>query len=597
MYGRRMTTAGAGADLACLAVLRHCTCFSKLTQIHATILKFGLHNNGVILTKFTAVSSDLGAIDYACSFLFSPNSDLHCHDTFLFNTVIKAYADTPHLKRTGVCYYRKMLRHGGGGADPNNYTYPFVFKACAGIGDLKLGQSVHASAMKLGFHFHAHVANSMIHTYCSCEGGIGYARKVFDEMPELNVVSWSTMIGGYVKSSMSSDAIKLFRSFQIHGERPDEATMAMVLSACADLGALELGRWVEAYMVRENLPMESEIVYNAMIDMFAKCGDVDKALKLFRKMPPGKRTVVAWTCAISGMALHGRGLEAVSLFEEMKGAGVVPDDVVFIGLLSACSHSGLVKEGWRYFDSMVTEHGIEPRVEHYGCMVDMLSRAGFVEEALKFIDKMPMAPSPVIWRSLVSACRSRGQLALGERVSKNLIVQDPMEESNYVLLSSVYAKSQDWAKKTRAREAMGKKRVQKIPGSTMIELAGDIHEFVAGDKCHAEYPKIYEMADEMETKIRAAGYVASASEVMLDIDREDKEGALHRHSERLAMAFALLKTPPGSTIRLMKNLRVCDDCHSATKIISVVYRREILVRDRSRFHHFKNGLCSCKDFW
>ncbi|KAL0447330.1 UNVERIFIED_CONTAM: Pentatricopeptide repeat-containing protein, chloroplastic [Sesamum latifolium] len=432
--------------------------------------------------------------------------------------------------------------------------------------------------------------------YCSCENGIAFGEKLFDEMSKTNSVSWSTMMGGYVKWGMSSEAVRLFRRMQILGVKPDEISMVLVLSACADLGALELGRWVESYIEKEKIEMRSELC-NALIDMFAKCGDVNNALKVFRNMPESKRTVVSWTSVIFGMALHGRGLEAVSLFEEMKGAGVVPDDVAFIGLLTACSHSGLAAKGKQYFESMVNYYGIAPRIEHYGCMVDMLSRAGSVKEAIAFIDTMPVAPNPVIWRTLIAACHAHGELNLGERITKDLITNEPLQESNYVLLSSIYAKMSDWEKKTTVREAMGKKGIRKVPGSTMIELSDGIYEFVAGDKSHSEYPKINEMVDEMERKMRQAGYVATTSNVLLDIAEEDKEGALNTHSEKLAIAFALLKTRPGSPIRIVKNLRVCGDCHSATKLISLIYNREIVVRDRNRFHHFKDGLCSCRDFW
>ncbi|KAK6118349.1 hypothetical protein DH2020_047920 [Rehmannia glutinosa] len=565
------------AEQNCLSLLQLCNSFSKLTQIHANILKLGHQNNPFILTKFTSISSDLNAIHYACSFIFSPESEPHYYDTFLFNTVIEAYAGITHFKRTAIRFYNEMLSHR---IEPNNYTYPFVFKACAGIRDLSLGKTVHGSVSKLGFCGDTHVVNAMIHMYCSCENGIEFGEKVFDEMCETNSVSWSTMMGGYVRWQKSSEAVKLFRKMQIAGVRPDEVTMVMVLSACADLGALELGRWVESYIEKEKFEMRPELC-NALIDMFAKCGDVDKALRLFRNMSESKRTIVSWTSVIFGMALHGRGLEAVSLFEEMRKAGVVPDDVIFIGLLSACSHSGLVAEGKK----------------HYGCIVDLLSRAGLVNEAVNFIDTMPVAPNPVIWRTLISACRAQDQLNLGEKITKDLITNEPMQESNYVLLSSIYVKMLDWGKKTETRVTMAKRGIKKVPGSTMIELGDGIYEFVAGDKSQSEYPKIYEMVDEMEKKLKSAGYIATTSNVLLDIEEEDKEGALNRHSEKLAIAFALLKTPPGSPIRIVKNLRVCDDCHSATKVISMVYNRDIVVRDRNRFHHFKDGLCSCKDFW
>lgn len=381
---------------------------------------------------------------------------------------------------------------------------------------------------------------------------------------------------------------------QVMGVCPDEITMVSVLSACADLGALELGKWVESYVEKKNIPKSVELC-NALIDMFAKCGNVDKAIKLFRQMD--SRTIVSWTSVIAGLAMHGRGLDAVSLFDEMVENGITPDDVAFIGVLSACSHSGLVDKGRYYFGSMERNFSIVPKVEHYGCMVDLLCRGGFVKEAFEFVQKMPFEPNQIIWRTIITACHATGELKLGESISKELLKSEPMHESNYVLLSNIYAKLRQWEKKTKVREMMDMRGMKKVPGSTMIEVNNEMYEFVAGDKSHDQYKEIYEMVDEMGREIKKAGYVPTTSQVLLDIDEEDKEDALYRHSEKLAIAFALLNTPPGTSIRIVKNLRVCEDCHSATKFISKVYNREIVVRDRNRFHHFKNGLCSCRDFW
>ncbi|XP_062100801.1 pentatricopeptide repeat-containing protein At4g21065-like [Humulus lupulus] len=579
------------AEQTCLSLIEACDTLPRFAQLHARILKLGLRNNPLVLTKFAAVSSELGAIDYASYFVFSTDADSNLYDAFLFNTFIRAYAHTSNLKEKALLVYNAML---GYGILPNKFTYPFVLKACAGLGNLGLGKMVHGSAVKFGFDDDVHVRNTMIHMYCCCGSAIEDARNLFDEMRKWDSVSWSAMIGGYVRLGLSTDAIEVFRKMQIAGVRPDEITMVSVLSACTDLGALELGKWVESYVDKEEIQRSVELC-NALIDMFAKCGDVDKALKLFRRMR--ERTIVSWTSVIVGLAMHGRGLEAVSLFEEMIESGMTPDNVAFIGLLSACSHSGLVDKGRGYFSLMTEEYDIAPKIEHYGCMVDMLCRAGLVKEAVEFIKKMPFEPNSIILRTLVNACRAHGELKLGESISRSLISNEPMHESNYVLLSNIYAKMSHWEKKTKVREMMDKKGMKKIPGSTMIELDSEIYEFVAGDKSHKQYKEIYEMVEEMRREMKRAGYVPSTSEVLLDIDEEDKEDALNRHSEKLAIAFALLNTPPGTPIRIVKNLRVCSDCHSATKFISKIYHREIVVRDRNRFHHFKDGLCSCKDFW
>ncbi|XP_031118522.1 pentatricopeptide repeat-containing protein At4g21065-like [Ipomoea triloba] len=588
---RATTSKSRAAEQSCLAILQLCNSLPKLSQVQTQILKLGLESNPLVLTKFASVSSELGAINYASAFIFGPATEPRVFDAFLFNTVIRGFAQTRDSKRNAVFHYQKMCNLG---VLPNKFTYPFVLKACAGIGDLRLGETVHGLVVKLGFGDDRNVLNTLVHMYCCCSGGVEYGRKVFDEMPKWDSVGWSVMIGGYARWGMSTEAVGLFRKMQMAGVRPDEITMVSVLSACRELGALELGKWLEGYIEREKVQKSLELC-NALVDMFAKCGDVDKALSLFSSME--ERNIVSWTCVIDGLAMHGRGLEAVSLFEKMRRAGEMPDEVAFIGLLTACSHSGLVEEGRKYFTSMTKEFGIVPKIEHYGCMVDLFCRGGLVKEALRFVHRMPIEPNAVIWRTLVTACRAHGELKLGEKITKELIKDEPMHDSNYVLLSNIYAKMLNWEKKTMVREVMVKKGMRKTPGSTMVELDNEIYEFVAGDKSHGQYKEIYEMMDEMAKQIKKAGYVATTSEVLLDIDEEDKEDTLNRHSEKLAIAFALMNTPPHTCIRIVKNLRVCEDCHSATKFISKVYKREILVRDRNRFHHFKDGICSCKDFW
>ena len=439
-----------------------------------------------------------------------------------------------------------------------------------------------------------YVQNTLVHMYACCEGGIECARKVFDRTPKTSPVTWSAMISGCVRSGRSNDAVLLFREMQTEKVPPDEVTVITVLSACADLGALDLTKWIGSFVergrVRKSVPL-----CNALVDALAKCGDVDGAVAFFESMP--ERSIVSWTAVIDGLAAHGRGKEAVSLFEAMKDAGIAPDDVAFIGVLTACSHAGLVDEGRGYFDSMRHKFNIVPKIEHYGCMVDLLARAGLVEEAMDFVKAMPIEANPVIWRTLIGACKVHGKLELGERITKDLIDKEPTHGSNYVLLSNVYALTQRWEKKMEIRKTMSDRGIQKVPGCSLLELDGEIFEFVAGDESHPHYKEIYEMVVEIGRELKRAGYIATTSEVLLDIDEEDKEDALHWHSEKLAIAFALLRTPPGTQIRIVKNLRVCADCHSATKFISKVYGREILVRDCSRFHRFEDGVCSCKEFW
>ncbi|KAD3337789.1 hypothetical protein E3N88_33310 [Mikania micrantha] len=391
-----------------------------------------------VLTKFTQTSSDLNAIDYASFILFPPDIKTHLYDTFLYNTVIRAYAQTNQSKITAVDMYKNMVRNE---VMPNKFTYPFVLKACAGVGRLNLGESVHGIVVKFGFVGDIHVLNTIVHIYCCC-GNVENTREVFDEMPKCDSVSWSAMIGGYARMGMSTSVVELFREMQIARVRPDEVTMVSVLSACSDLGALDMGKWIENYIEREKITKSIELC-NALIDMFAKCGDVDNAMRLFRNLD--RKTIVSWTSVIVGMAWQCMG----EVWKPLHW---------------------LVNEGLKYFDLMTAQFHIRPKIEHYGCLVDLFSRAGLVKEALEFVNKMPIDPNPIIWRTLTAACRLHGELSLGETLTKQLIENEPFDESNYVLLSNIYGKMCNWEKKKTVRNMMGEKGMRKIPGRSMIEV-------------------------------------------------------------------------------------------------------------------------------
>ncbi|XP_020571120.1 pentatricopeptide repeat-containing protein At4g21065-like [Phalaenopsis equestris] len=578
----------------CLSLLHSTSSLPKLLQALTFLLKSGLHSNILILTRFAAAASFLGpsATAAAAALLFSPShSPLPLHDSFLFNTALQSLSPSP-LHPLPI--FSLMLRlH----LPPNHFTFPFLLKAIASLpSPLPAASQAHASALRFGLAGDSFVHNTLIHAYAAvrCVAALESARKVFDEMPKPCPVTFSAMIGGYILSGRSNEAVALFRQMQLTNIPPDDVTIMTVLSACVDLGALDLTHWIKFYVERMKMP-KTLFLCNALVDALAKCGDVDGAVQLFDRMP--EKNIVSWTSVIHGLAMHGRGVEAVRAFEAMKNADFEPDAVAFIGVLKACSHGGLVSDGRYYFDSMSRDFGVQPRIEHYGCMVDLFSRAGMVEEAMEFVGAMPIKPNPVIWRTLIAACRVHGKLELGERITKQLINQEPLYGSNYVLLSNFYALNKRWEKKWDIRKSMDQQGMRKAPGFSSFELNGEIYEFVAGGEKLSHYQEIYEMVEEISKKLMGAGFMAATSEMLLDIHEEDKEDALHWHSEKLAIAFALLRTPPGTRIRIVKNLRVCGDCHSATKFISKVYHREIVVRDRSRFHCFKDGFCSCKDFW
>lgn len=334
---------------------------------------------------------------------------------------------------------------------------------------------------------------------------------------------------------------------------------------------------------------------NSLLDLYAKCGSIREAQKVFEELE--EKSVVSWTCIIVGLAVNGFGKKALELFKQMERERLVPTEITFVGVLYACSHCGMVDDGFEYFRRMKEEYGIMPQIEHYGCMVDLLGRAGKVKEAYEYIRKMPMQPNAVIWRTLLGACTIHGHLALGEVARTHLLELEPRHSGDYVLLSNLYASERRWSDVQKVRKTMLKEGVRKTPGYSLVELGNRVYEFVMGDRSHPQSEQVYAKLAEITKLLRLEGYVPHTVNVLADIEEEEKENALSYHSEKIAIAFMLINTPSGTPIRVVKNLRVCADCHLAIKLISKVYSREIIVRDRSRFHHFSDGSCSCNDYW
>ena len=439
------------------------------------------------------------------------------------------------------------------------------------------------------------MSNGLIHMYSSC-GKSGLAFKVFGKMRERDVVSWTSMIDGFVDDDRAVEAIRLFEEMVEDGVEPNEATVVSVLRACADAGAVGMGRRVQGVIEERKIGLEAN-VRTALIDMYAKCGSIGSARKVFDGIV--NKDVFAWTAMTSGLANHGLCEEAVTLFDQMESFGLRPDERTMTAVLSACRNAGWVSEGFAYFNSMRCKYGVKPTIQHYGCMVDLLARTGHLDEAEEFIRKMPIEPDVVLWRTLIWASKVHGDIDRSERLMKDrgLLKMDSDDCGSYVLLGNVYASAGKWHDKAKMRELMNQKGLSKPPGCSRIEVDGLVHEFAAGDSGHIEAEKIYAKLDEVEERLKAEGYHPKLSEVLLEIDNKEKAFQLRHHSEKLAVAFGLIKTSPGTEIRIVKNLRSCEDCHSVMKLISKIYQQDIIVRDRIRFHHFINGDCSCKDYW
>ncbi|KAF6171744.1 hypothetical protein GIB67_007265 [Kingdonia uniflora] len=507
-------------------------------------------------------------------------------NTSLCNSMIRLYMDS-NKPQESLFVYTQMTKIG---LSPDQITFPIVLKAITKLWYRNFGKMVHCCVMKMGFHSELFINTALVGMYFTCRC-LSEGRQMFDEMPKRNSVSWNLLITGYTYNRKFMEAISVFREMQLSEVQPTEKTMVGVLPACAHLGALDQGKLIHDYIIESGLRVNI-FVGTALIDMYVKCGVVDEAEKVFATMRI--KNVYAWNVLMYGMALNGQGEVAIRMFSDMVMNNVKPDGVTFSAVLSACCQQGLVDKGKQYFIDIEKVYGLKPENIHYGCMVDLLARGGLFDEAQELIRTMPMKPDPVIWRALLGACRIHGNTELGELAISNLIDLEPNNYVNYALLLNLYAKDQRWTKVSEVRELMNRRRVRKVFGCSSIEVDNVVCEFVASHRVEERLREIYKMLSHVINELKSAGYVGDTD---YDFEEEEKESALMYHSEKLALSFGISKTSPDSTIRILKNLRVCKDCHDFFKLVSKVYGRYITVRDRNRFHHFVGGVCSCKDYW
>ncbi|KAJ8755951.1 hypothetical protein K2173_024496 [Erythroxylum novogranatense] len=506
--------------------------------------------------------------------------------TFAYNTLIRHHASSKPSLALSLFLNMRLA-----GMASDHFTFPFVLKACS---RLQMGVELHSLLVKIGLVSSIYVQNALISLYGS-SGLLPKALQVFDEMGERDVVSWSSVISSFVNNGFGQEALSLFRDMQFDGNvKPDEVTMLSVVSAVSSLGALELGRWVDAYIRRNALGL-SPSLGTSLIDMYSRCGSVDDSIRVFDEM--SERNVLTWTALINGLAVHGRSVEALKMFDEMKKAGLPPDHITLKGVLIACSHGYLVEDGWRVFKSIKNEYLMEPTLEHYGCMVDILGRAGLLYDAFEFVERMPRKPNAVIWRTLLGACVSHNDLILAGKVKEKIHQLDPFHDGDYVLLSNAYGVVGRYMEKAKLRRSMQEKGISKTPAYSLLVVDEEIHEFLSGDISHPKSEEVTKFLVNMIDSLRVDGYTPNTCAVFHDIEEEEKENSVSYHSEKLAVAFAVLCFGERRTIRIMKNLRICHDCHRFMKHVSRKFNKEIVVRDRNRFHHFINGQCSCKDFW
>ncbi|EOY11630.1 PREDICTED: pentatricopeptide repeat-containing protein At1g09190 [Theobroma cacao] len=457
-----------------------------LREIHAHFLRQCLHQSNQILSHFVSVCGHLNKMDYA-NLVFAQT---HNPNILLFNSMIKGYSLNGPFEEAIALFSLLKTR----GIWPDEYTFPPLLKACSGLGDVRVGQCTHGEVIKSGFERFGSVQIGVVELYSSsgrmeeakkvfdrmCQrdvivwnlmirgfckiGDVGIGLNLFRQMSERSVVSWNLMISCLAQSARQDEALALFQEMRELGFQPDEATVVIVLPICAHLGAADVGQWIHSYAESSRLYQKVVSVGNALVDFYSKCGNLETALQIFKDMPC--KYVVSWNVMISGLAFNGKGELGVKLFEEMMNKGEMPNDATFIGVLTCCAHAGLVEKGQELFASMSKIYYIDPKLEHYGCMVDLLARSGCVRMAYDLITSMHIAPNATLWGALLSACRTHGELQLAELAVKELMNLEPWNSGNYVLLSNIYAEEGRWDEVDKIRVLMREKSVKKAMGQS-----------------------------------------------------------------------------------------------------------------------------------
>ena len=474
------------------------------------------------------------------------------------------------------------------GLMPDSYSLASSLSACGDIGFSQLGDQIHSYIIKTG-KFNEFVQNALIDMYAKC-GFVHSAYKIFEKIKEKSVVTWNSMVFGFSQNGYSVAAITLFDQMHMNCVKMDKLTFLSVIQACSHLSYLEKGKWIHHKLIINGL-MEDSYLDTALTDMYSKCGDLQMAHGVFDRM--SERSIVSWSAMIAGYGKHGQINAAISLFDQMLGLGIKPNDITFMHILSACSHAGAVEEGKLYFNSMA-EFGVEPNHDHFACIVDLLSRAGDLTEAYRIITSLPFPADSSIWGAFLNGCRIHKRMDIIKNIEKNLLDVDTADTGYYTLLSNIYAEEGTWDEFGNVRSMMKCKGLRKVPGYSTIEIDRRIYRFGPGDTSHSQATDIYRFLENFQTLVHAQGYDSETDNSIVEFRKENN---VMSHSEKLAIAFGIINTRPGTTLRISKNLRVCRDCHSFAKIVSKITGREIVMRDLNRFHCFKNGSCSCKDYW
>ncbi|KAB2619018.1 pentatricopeptide repeat-containing protein [Pyrus ussuriensis x Pyrus communis] len=478
-------------------VLKACASESDMDkgrEVHGVVVRIGFDFDRYLCTSLLNFYGVCGKIEGARQVF----DEFTVKDVIFWNSMIMGYA------RNGMVFeacevFREMVEVGE--VRPNESAVLALISACTVSKNLKFGREIHGFLRKeVTFGSNVKVGAALVDLYAKC-GCLDYAKRVFEGMPEKNAVVWNSLISGYSLNGLSKEAIDVFREMCCLDVKPDTFTISGLLSACAQMGAVNIGNWVRKFAEKNGL--WDVFIGTSLVDLYAKCGSIEAARDVFDQMD--KKTVATWNAILSGYASNGQAGSAIELFDDMRKSGVMPDSVTFLSILHACAHAGLVEKGKQYFDLMVKTYKIAPKVEHYGCMVDLLGRAGLLKEARKLIERMDIEPNVVVWGSLFNACSIHGDIEVGEWVADHVFNLEAMDGGSYVLLANMYAAARRFDRVKAVREAMVNASICKLPGCSMIEIGDVVHEFLVADKTHPKSEEIYTVLDELSNKLKMTG--------------------------------------------------------------------------------------------
>ncbi|EPS67673.1 hypothetical protein M569_07097, partial [Genlisea aurea] len=557
-------------------------------QFHAALIKLV----DLLIDPFLSV----GLIDMYCKCNLVADAEAVFHtvpveDSVSLNALLCGHSQNGDSEKAAALFSEMHRRN----KEFDQATLLALLNALSNLESIVFCRQIHGFATKTGYLVDLFVLNSFIHCYGKCSRADEAAR-VFEECGnEADIPSYTSMMTAYSQCGEGEEALKLYSNLLNRDLKPDSFVCSSLLNACANLSAYEQGKLIHVHALKLGFTSDA-FSGNSLVNMYAKCGSIDEADRAFSEVP--EKTVVSWSAMIGGLAQHGHGKRALGLFDRMLDDGVSPNHVTLVSVLSACSHSGLVQEARWYFDTMKQSFGIEPTGEHYACMIDVLGRAGKLGEALETANRMPFEANASIWGALLGAAKLHKNVELGALAAEKLHVLEPDKSGGtHVLLANVYASAGQWREVKTMRRRMKDERVKKEPGMSWVEVKDEIHTFVVGDRSHRLSDEIYGKLEELGEAMAKAGYVPVLEGDLHNVGEREKEALLSYHSEKLAVAFSLIVTPAGAPVRVKKNLRICLDCHTAFRYMCRIAEREIVVRDVNRFHHFKDGVCSCGEYW